>query len=125
MQTKRLKPADVDAYIAGFAPSTQAVLQKIRQTIKAAAPQAEETISYQIPSYKLSGVLVYFAAFKNHIGLYPPVAGDAKLLEQLSAYAGPKGNLKFPLNQPIPYDLITQIVKLKVKQNQRGPSELA
>ena len=86
-------------------------------TIKNAAPGAQETISYKIPAFRLNRILVYFAAFKNHIGLYPPVKGDAKLVKAISAYAGEKGNLQFPLDQPIPYGLIERIVKFRVKQN--------
>jgi uncharacterized protein YdhG (YjbR/CyaY superfamily) len=89
----------------------------IRLTIKQAAPNAQETISYKIPAFTLNGTLVYFAAFKKHIGFYPPVRGDAKLEKSISTYAGEKGNLQFPLDQPIPYGLIETIVKLRVKQN--------
>jgi uncharacterized protein YdhG (YjbR/CyaY superfamily) len=110
-------PKSIDEYITMFSPEVQAILEKIRSTIKHAAPEAQETISYRIPAFTLHGMLVYFAAFKNHIGLYPPVRGDAKLEKSISIYAGEKGNLKFPLDQPIPYDLIERIVKLRVKQN--------
>jgi uncharacterized protein YdhG (YjbR/CyaY superfamily) len=110
-------PKSIDEYIATFSPEVQAILEKIRSTIKHAATEAQETISYRIPAFTLHGMLVYFAAFKNHIGLYPPVRGDAKLEKSISIYAGEKGNLKFPLDQPIPYDLIERIVKLRVKQN--------
>jgi uncharacterized protein YdhG (YjbR/CyaY superfamily) len=93
-------------------------LKKLRAVIRRAAPPGtEELISYRIPAYRLHGILVYFAAFKNHIGLYPPVRGDAKLKLALRKYSGPRGNLKFPLDAPIPYALITKIVKLKVRQN--------
>jgi len=85
--------------------------------IKKAAPDAEERISYRMPSFTLHGALVYFAAFKNHIGLYPPVTGDAGLQKAVSGYAGEKGNLRFPLDQPIPYGLIERVIKLRVKQN--------
>ena len=107
----------VDEYIAGFSPEVREILQRIRRTIRDAAPGAEETISYRIPAYKLHGVLVYFAAFKKHIGFYPPVRGDARIKRAISRYAGEKGNLQFPLDAPIPFDLIERIVKLKVKQN--------
>jgi len=117
MSTGRARPEDIDQYIAAFSPEVQAILQQIRLTISAAAPDALEAISYQIPAFKLNGVLVYFAAFKNHIGFYPPVSGDAKLEKAISRYAGEKGNLRFPLDQPIPFDLIERIVKLRVKQN--------
>lgn len=110
-------PGNIDEYISMFAPDVQLILQRIRQTIKHAAPEAQEAISYRIPAFKLNGILVYFAAFKNHIGLYPPIKGDAKLEKAIAIYAGEKGNLRFPLNQPIPYDLIERIVKLRAKQN--------
>jgi len=82
-----------------------------------AAPGAQETISYRIPAFRLNGVLVYFAAFKKHIGFYPPVRGDARLEKAVAPYAGEKGNLRFPLDQPIPFALIERITKLRVKQN--------
>lgn len=100
-----------------FAPEVQKILKKIRLTIRRAAPGARETISYQIPTFKLNGALVHFAAFKNHIGFYPPVRGDAKLIKAVAPYAGEKGNLRFPLDQPIPYDLIARIAKLRVQQD--------
>ena len=117
MATGRAAPKDIDAYIAAFPPEVRAILEKIRLTISNAAPDAKETISYQIPAFTLGGVLVYFAAFKKHIGFYPPVRGDARLEQAVSVYAGEKGNLRFPLDQPIPYRLIERIVKLRVKQN--------
>jgi len=117
MAMSRTTPGSVDEYIAAFSPEVQAILERIRQTARTAAPEAEETISYQMPTLKQGGVLVHFAAFKNHIGLYPPVSGDADLEKAVAPYAGEKGNLKFPLDQPIPYDLIERIVKLRVEQN--------
>jgi uncharacterized protein YdhG (YjbR/CyaY superfamily) len=117
MPSGRVTPKDIDQYIASFSPEVQAILEKVRLTIRNAAPGAEETISYKIPAFRLNRILVYFAAFKNHIGLYPPVRGDAKLVKAASAYAGVKGNLQFPLDQPIPYGLIERIVKFRVKQN--------
>ena len=110
-------PNNLDEYIAAFSPRVQTLLKRIRRTIRKAAPDAQETISYRMPTFMQHGVLVHFAAFKNHIGFYPPVSGDARLEKALSPYAGEKGNLRFPLNQPIPYDLIERIVKLRVKQN--------
>lgn len=107
----------VDEYIASFPPEVQSVLQRIRSTIRGAAPEARETISYRIPAFVLNGVLVYFAAFKRHIGFYPPVRGDVRLEKAVSRYAGEKGNLRFPLDRPIPYSLIERIVKHRVKQN--------
>ena len=117
MATSRATPKSIDEYIAAFPPEVQAILEKIRRTISAAAPDAQETISYQMPAFTLNGALVYFAAFKNHVGFYPPVSGDAELVKAVSPYAGEKGNLRFPLDQPIPYDLIERVVKLRVQQN--------
>jgi uncharacterized protein YdhG (YjbR/CyaY superfamily) len=110
-------PRTIDEYIAGFPPKVRAILKQIRSTVRAAAPHAEEVISYQMPAFKQDGILIYFAGFKAHIGVYPPVAGDARLENALARYAGPKGNLRFPLDEPIPYDLIRRIVALRVRQN--------
>ncbi len=110
-------PKNIDEYIAAFSPDVQRLLKRIRLTIRKAAPGAQKTISYRIPTFTQQGVLVHFAAFKNHIGLYPPVSGDARLEKAIAPYAGEKGNLRFPLDQPIPYDLIERIVKLRLKQN--------
>lgn len=117
MAIKRPAPVTIDEYISGFSPELQVVLQKIRQTIQSAAPKAEEAISYRIPAFKQNGVLVYFAAFKSHIGLYPPVKGDTRLERAVAPYAGEKGNLRFPLDRPIPFDLIERVTKLRLKQN--------
>jgi len=117
MPSVRAAPKSIDEYIAWFSPEVQAILEKIRLTIRNAAPDAQETISYNIPTFTLNGALVHFAAFKKHIGFYPPVRGDASLEKAASIYAGEKGNLRFPLDQPIPYDLIERLVKLRVKQN--------
>lgn len=117
MATGRATPRNIDEYIASFSPDVQTILQKIRMTIRNAAPGAQETISYKIPAFRLNRILVYFAAFKNHIGLYPPLRGDASLMKAISGYAGEKGNLQFPLDRPIPYGLIKRIVKVRVKQN--------
>lgn len=117
MATGQAAPKNIDEHIAAFPPDVQAILNRIRETIRAAAPGATETISYRMPAFVLGGVLVYFAAFKKHIGFYPPVKGDAELVKALSKYAGEKGNLQFPLDQPIPYGLIERIVKLRVEQN--------
>ena len=107
----------MDEYIAAYPPEVRAVLQRIRRTIQSAAPAAQESISYKMPTFRLNGTLVHFAAFKKHIGLFPPVRGDAQLEKAVSAYRGEKGNLRFPLDRPIPYGLIERIVKLRVKQN--------
>jgi uncharacterized protein YdhG (YjbR/CyaY superfamily) len=111
------KPKDIDAYILQFPANVQAILKKLRGAILAVAPGAKEVISYQMPAFRQHGILIYFAAWKNHIGLYPPIAGDAAIEKAVARYAGPKGNLQFPLDEPIPYDLIKRIVKLRVKQD--------
>ena len=110
-------PATIDEYIAGFPRKIQAILKRIRATIAAAAPDAQEVISYRMPAFSQGGIILYFAAFTSHIGLFPPVSGDAKLEKAIAPYAGPKGNLKFPLDRPIPYALIGRIARLRVKQN--------
>src|SRR6516165_8520035 len=112
---KRAK--DIDGYISQFPADVQAILQKVRTTISGAAPEAMETISYLMPAFKQHGMLVYFAAWEKHIGLYPPISGNKAVEKAVARYAGPKGNLQFPLNEPIPYDLIERIVKLRVKQD--------
>jgi uncharacterized protein YdhG (YjbR/CyaY superfamily) len=118
MSVRRGPPKNnIDEFIAMFSPEVQEILQKIRVTIHRVAPEAQEAISYGIPTFKLHGNLVHFAAFKGHIGFFPPVSGDARLVKATSRYAGPKGNLRFPLDQPIPYRLIERITKLRVKQN--------
>jgi uncharacterized protein YdhG (YjbR/CyaY superfamily) len=114
---KTQKPKDIDGYISQFPADVEAVLQEVRATIRRAAPDAKEIISYQMPAFKQHGILVYFAAWKQHVGLYPPISGDKALEKAVARYAGPKGNLQFPLNEPMPLDLIERIVKLRVKQD--------
>jgi uncharacterized protein YdhG (YjbR/CyaY superfamily) len=114
---KTQKPHDIDSYISQFPGDTQAILEKVRATIRRASPDANETISYQMPAFKQHGILVYFAAWKKHIGLYPPFSGNKALEKAVAKYAGPKGNLQFPLDEPIPYDLIERVVRLRVKQD--------
>ena len=117
MKAERKAPASIAAYIAAFPPEIRTILEKIRATIRKAAPDAVETISYQIPTFTLGGNLVHFAAFKNHIGFYPPLRSDEKLREEASVYANEKGNLRFPLDERIPYALIGRIVKARVREN--------
>jgi uncharacterized protein YdhG (YjbR/CyaY superfamily) len=117
MKTDQTVPKSIDEYIAGFPQDVQEILEKIRSTITKAAPEAEETIKYQMPTFTLKGNLVHFAAFKKHIGFYPPPTGMEEFKTELSRYAGAKGSLKFPLDQPMPYDLIRKIVKFRVKEN--------
>ena len=117
MEKHSRAPATIDEYIKVFPPPTRSILERIRQTVRAAAPEATEVISYRMPAFELRGIVIYFAAFKNHIGLFPPVKGDPKLVKAVARYAGEKGNLRFGLDEPIPYDLIQQIVLHRVKQN--------
>jgi uncharacterized protein YdhG (YjbR/CyaY superfamily) len=114
---KPKKAKDIDEYISKFPDEVQAVLQKVRKTIRRAAPKATETISYMMPAFKQHGILVYFAAWEKHIGMYPPISGNKTLEKAIARYAGPKGNLQFPLAEQIPYDLIERIVTLRVKQD--------
>lgn len=117
MKPARTAPQTIDDYIADFPPEVQEILQKVRAIIRQAAPDAEETISYQMPTFTLHGNLVHFAAFKNHIGFYPTPTGTEKFQKELAAYKGGKGSIKFPLDRPIPYGLIGKIVKFRVKEN--------
>jgi uncharacterized protein YdhG (YjbR/CyaY superfamily) len=117
MKARDAIPETIDDYIAAAPAPVRPVLAKVRDTIRKAAPQAEERISYRMPAYRLNGELAYFAAFKNHIGLYPPVQGDDRLRAAVAKYANEKGNLRFPLDAPIPYPLIARIVKQRVKWN--------
>ena len=107
----------IDEYIKTFPEDVQSILEKMRQTIRKAAPEAEEAISYQIPTFKLNGNLVYFAAFKNHIGFYPTPSGIEAFKKELSPYEGAKGSVQFPIEKPIPYDLVKRIVMFRRKEN--------
>ncbi len=111
------KPNGIDEYIAGFPKDLQIILQQIRTTIKKAAPAAEETIKYGMPTFTLNGNLVYFAAFNNHIGFYPAPTGDEAFKKELSGYKTGKGSVQFPLDKPMPLTLITKIVRLRVEKN--------
>lgn len=118
MKIKQTAPQDIDEYIAGFPKDVQEILEKVRATIRKAAPNAEETISYKMPTFTLNGdYLVFFSAFKKHIGFYPVPIGNAAFKEDLSVYGAGKGTAKFPLDKPIPFDLITRIVKCRAKEN--------
>jgi len=116
MRTNPTTPQNIDEYIAGFPNDVQELLQKIRMTIRKAAPDAEETINYQMPTFTLNGNLVHFAAFKKHIGFYPTPSGIQTFKDELSVYEGAKGSVRFPLDKPIPFDLISKIVKFRVKE---------
>lgn len=110
-------PKTIDEYIAGFPQEIQDILQKIRATIREIAPDAEEAIKYRIPTFVLKGGLVYFAAYKKHIGFYPIPTGIEAFKKELSVYKQGRGSVQFPLDQPIPYDLIGKIIRFRVKQN--------
>jgi uncharacterized protein YdhG (YjbR/CyaY superfamily) len=107
----------IDAYIAALPPNARAALRKIRSVLHTAAPRADETISYRIPAVRGHGILLYFAAFKKHIGMFPPVCGDEKVNAALARFRGPKGNLRFPLDEPMPLALIARIAKLRARQD--------
>jgi uncharacterized protein YdhG (YjbR/CyaY superfamily) len=107
----------VDEYIASFPPNVQATLQQVRQTIKETAPQAKEVISYSMPAFKQNSILVWFAAFKNHIGFFPKVSAIEAFKEKLSGYQTSKGTIRFPLDKPIPVNLVREIVKFRVKED--------
>jgi len=117
MEDKKKQFKTIDAYIKTFPKDVQHILEEMRQTIRKAAPQAVETISYQMPTFKLEGKgLVYFAAFKNHIGFYPIPSGIEAFEEELSRYKQGKGSVQFPINQPVPFDLVRRIVRFRVKE---------
>ena len=113
------KPENIDEYIATFPENTQKLLQQVRTSIKKVVPAVEETISYGIPTFTLNGgYLIYFAGYKNHISLYPAPRGNELFKEELSAYKGGKGTIQFPLDKPMPFNLITRIVKFRIKENE-------
>jgi uncharacterized protein YdhG (YjbR/CyaY superfamily) len=117
MKTDQTSPQTLDDYIADFPPDVQVILEKLRATIRKAAPGAEEAIKYRLPTFVLNGNLVHFGAFKKHIGFYATPTGNEKFRKELSVYEGAKGSVQFPLNKPIPYDLVSRMVKFRVKEN--------
>ena len=117
MKTPKKEFKTIDEYIATFPKNIQSILEEMRQTIRDSAPKAEEAISYQMPTFKLNGNLVYFAAFKNHIGFYPTSSAIEAFKEELSDYEVSKGTVRFPLNKPIPYDIVRKMVRYRVKEN--------
>ena len=123
MKTNHEPPNSIDEYIAESDPKVQPILKKIRSIVRKLAPKATERISYGMPCFRLEGDFFYFAAFKAHIGLFPPVRGDAQLMKDVARYAGPKGNLRLPLDERIPYGLITRIIKAQVQENLRRAHE--
>jgi len=108
---------DVESYIAGFSPAMQKLLKQLRSTIRKAAPQAEEHIGYQMPAYKFHGPLVYFAGYEKHIGFYPGASGIENFKKEISIYKNAKGSVQFPLDRPLPLDLVKQIVQFRIEEN--------
>jgi uncharacterized protein YdhG (YjbR/CyaY superfamily) len=124
MKTKQKPPQNIDDYIAGFPKDVQKILEKIRATIRKAAPDAKEAMKYQIPTFTTrNGNLVHFAAFKNHIGFYPAPGGIDEFKKELAPYRTGKGTLQFLLDQPIPFSLITKVVKFRMKQTEQNKKE--
>jgi len=117
MQNRYPKTSTIDEYILLFPPEVQAILQQIRQTIRAVVPEAEEAIAYGIPTFKFHGNLVHFGAYKKHIGFYPAPSGLERFKTALAGYPGSKGTVQFPLDQPIPYDLIRRITLFRREEN--------
>ncbi|MBI5352015.1 MAG: DUF1801 domain-containing protein [Chloroflexi bacterium] len=117
MDSKKAGYTSIDEYIATFPKDTQKILKEIRATIKAAAPEAVEKISYQMPTFFLKGNLVHFAAWTNHIGFYATPSGNEAFKKELSIYEGAKGSVKFPIDKPMPLKLISKIVKYRVAEN--------
>ena len=117
MESNKSTPKNINEYIANFPKDVQEILNNLRAIIQEAAPEAEEAISYQMPTFRLKGNLVHFAAYKNHIGFYPMPSGIEKFKKELSLYEGAKGSVKFPIDKPLPFDLISKIVSFRVKEN--------
>lgn len=119
---QKITAKNIDQYIAAFPDEVQKRLQQMRDTIRKAAPEAEETISYAIPTFKLNGNLVHFAAFKNHIGFYPGPSGIEAFKKEFSVYDGAKGSVQFPLDKPLPLSLVSKVVKFRARENGlKGP----
>ncbi len=119
MKPSRTDAQSIDAYISQFSPDIQEKLHNLRKVIKNASPEMEEKISYQMPAFYLDGYVVFFAAFKNHIGFYPTPSGINAFKEELSGYKSAKGSVQFPNNKPLPYDLVSRIVKYRVEENKK------
>lgn len=117
MQLSDAPPKSIDEYIAGFPADVQEILQQIRTLIKKVAPDAQEAIKYQIPTFVLNGNLVHFAAFKKHIGFYPAPSGIEAFQDELSPYKSAKGSVQFPLDEPMPWSLLEKIVAFRVQEN--------
>jgi uncharacterized protein YdhG (YjbR/CyaY superfamily) len=108
----------IDEYITAFPENVQSILQELRRVISETAPEAKETIDYGIPTFKLNGNLVHYAAFKNHIGFYPTPSAIESFKKELASFKQAKGSVQFPLDKPIPFDLVKKIVEFRVKQNE-------
>ena len=119
MEATSTKFKTVDEYFSAFPASTRKILQEVRRTIKQAAPQAEEVISYNMPAFKWHGILVYYAAYKKHIGFYPTASGIKTFQNEIAKYENSKGAVQFPIDQPMPVDLITKMVKFRMKENEQ------
>jgi uncharacterized protein YdhG (YjbR/CyaY superfamily) len=125
MDSKKNTYTTINEYIAQFSPEIQAKLKEIQAVIKAAAPEASEKISYQMPTFYLQGNLVHFAAYKHHIGFYPNPGGIEQFAQELSRYETSKGAIRFPINEPIPLDLVRRITAFRVQQNQEKANQKA
>jgi len=125
MKLNEFPNPDVDMYISGFPEEVQLMLNDMRTAIRNAAPQAEEVISYQMPAYRYNGILVHFAAYRNHIGFYPGAEGIEAFKKELSGYKGAKGSVQFPPDKPLPLELISQIVEFRVIRNTEKAMEKA
>lgn len=117
MKISKSKPNNINEYIAGFPKATQEILEELREAIRKAAPDAAETINYQMPTFTLQGNLVHFAAYKNHNGFYPAPSGITAFKKELSSYKSAKGSVQFPIDKSMPLNLISKIVKFRVKEN--------
>lgn len=117
MEENKKTPKSIDEYILGFPPEIQEILNTLRRVIKESAPEAEEKISYQMPTFALHGNLVHFAAYKKHIGFYPAASGVEAFKDRLSQYKSSKGAVQFPIDEPLPYELISEIVRFRVAEN--------
>ncbi|HYE09776.1 MAG TPA: DUF1801 domain-containing protein [Patescibacteria group bacterium] len=123
MENEKMKYSTIDEYVKGFPPEIQKKLEQLRAAVKMIAPTAEEIISYQMPTFYLNGNLVHFAAFKNHIGFYPAPSGIEAFKQELSQYKGAKGSVQFPIDQPLPMELIKKIVEFRVAENLKKPAK--
>jgi Uncharacterized conserved protein len=123
MEENNITPKSIDEYIAQFSPYIQEILQRLRKVIKEVAPDAQEKISYQMPTFVLHGNLVHFAAFKNHIGFYPTPSAIEAYKDELAKYKGGKGSVQFPIEEPMPYELISEIVKFRAFENLKKAEE--